>query len=396
MATISKRKNPSGAVVFRAQVRVNRAGYPPFSESRTFSKRALAVEWARRREAEIEANPDLLFGVRRRELCPTLGEAAKRYIEEVGDRYSASKSGTIAFLANFEIADKRLDRLTRADFSAFAFARRKGAAEMGFKPVVASTVNGDLQYIRSVIKHAHFVWGLDVSWAEIDVAMEGLRRARVIGKARRRERLPSGDELLRLTVYFLRAWRRVVVNPKRVPMHLVMWFAIYSCRRLDEIARLRWSDLDWDNGLWLVRDVKNPRGSKGNDKVFSVSDEVRSVLVLLRSPEIVRQMDGIDGDLLLGGFKGRSVGAFWQRACRDLGIVDLRFHDLRHEGATRLAERGLAIPLMQQVTLHGDWESMRRYTNLRPRPPVLEMGEALRRADEVVRSEDVGERPFFG
>ena len=61
MATITKRTNPSGDVVYRAQVRVKREGYPPYSESRTFSKKSLATEWAKRREFEIESNPDLLF-----------------------------------------------------------------------------------------------------------------------------------------------------------------------------------------------------------------------------------------------------------------------------------------------------------------------------------------------
>lgn len=394
MATITKRTNPSGAVVYRAQVRVKREGYPPYSESRTFSKKSLATEWAKRREFEIESNPDLLFNDGKRELCPTLREAAKQYVDEVRTNYSETKLGVINFILNFDIANKRLDRLTRADYSAFAFARQKGCPELGIKPVVASTINGDLQYMRSIIKHAHFVWGLDVSWAELDVAMEGLRRARVIGKARRRDRLPDNDELLKLTVYFLRAWRRVVVNPKRLPMHLIMWFAIYSCRRLDEIARLRWSDFDEINRLWLVRDLKNPRGSKGNDKAFMVSDEAMAVIDLMRSPEIARQMNVQNGDLLLGGYKGRSVGSLWQRACRELKIDDLRFHDLRHEGATRLAEKGLSIPVMQQFTLHGDWESMRRYTNLRARPPVLEMMDALQEADEIVRAEQP-DRSFF-
>lgn len=36
-------------------------------------------------------------------------------------------------------------------------------------------------------------------------------------------------------------------------------------------------------------------------------------------------------------YNGRSVGTAFRRACRELGIDDLRFHDLRHEAASRLA-----------------------------------------------------------
>ena len=59
MGTITKRTNPSGAISYRAQVRIKKEGYPSFSESRTFSKRSLAAEWIKKREAEIELNPSL-------------------------------------------------------------------------------------------------------------------------------------------------------------------------------------------------------------------------------------------------------------------------------------------------------------------------------------------------
>ena len=39
----------------------------------------------------------------------------------------------------------------------------------------------------------------------------------------------------------------------------------------------------------------------------------------------------------------KSVGAAFTRACRVLGIKDLRFHDLRHEATSRLFERGYQI-----------------------------------------------------
>ncbi|QNH26206.1 tyrosine-type recombinase/integrase [Xanthomonas theicola] len=54
------------------------------------------------------------------------------------------------------------------------------------------------------------------------------------------------------------------------------------------------------------------------------------------------------------------------RACRSLQIEDLHFHDLRHEGASRLFEQGYDIPEVAIVTGHRDWKSLKRYTNLAP------------------------------
>ena len=379
MGTITKRTNPSGAIVYRAQIRIKKAGYPDFSESRTFSKKAMAVEWLKLREAELEMHPELLFREKRQTLCPTLREAAKRYADEVRTEYSDSKFRTLNFVMNFEIADKRIDRLRREDFTSYAFIRQRGSDELGLLPVKPSTINSDLQYLRSILKHAHFVWGYPVTWSEIDIAIEGLRRARVIGKAEKRDRLPTSEELQKLTDYFYFSWNRRSSNDMRVPMHLIMWFAIYSCRRQAEIGRLAWADLDLETRQWLVKDVKHPRGSKGNHKKFEVRDELIPLIEALQSEKIRRQMQG-NPDLLLGGYQSKTISALFTNACRALHIEDLRFHDLRHEGATRLAEDGLSIPLMQQVTLHGDWESMRVYTNIRCRPRRLDFVEALENA----------------
>ena len=45
-------------------------------------------------------------------------------------------------------------------------------------------------------------------------------------------------------------------------------------------------------------------------------------------------------------------------------IVDLRFHDLRHEALSRLGEDGYTVPQIQQVSLHESWDSLRRYVNM--------------------------------
>jgi site-specific recombinase XerD len=49
-----------------------------------------------------------------------------------------------------------------------------------------------------------------------------------------------------------------------------------------------------------------------------------------------------------------------------LGIEGLHFHDLRHEGTSRLFEKGLSIQHVQQVTLHSTWTTLQRYCNLDP------------------------------
>ena len=158
MGSIVKRSNPSGDTVYRALIRITRTGYPNYSESKTFSKRALAAAWLKKREAELEANPELLFEKgRQRKIMPTLKEASERYLQETQGTYAVNKASVIRLLGERSLGNVRLDRLKRSDFAAYALERQRGVPSLGMLPVKPSTINGDLQYLRSLLKYAHFV-----------------------------------------------------------------------------------------------------------------------------------------------------------------------------------------------------------------------------------------------
>ena len=53
-------------------------------------------------------------------------------------------------------------------------------------------------------------------------------------------------------------------------------------------------------------------------------------------------------------YNHRSVSAAFTRACDELKIEDLHFHDLRHEATSRLFEAGLTIEKVALVTGHKD------------------------------------------
>ena len=65
----------------------------------------------------------------------------------------------------------------------------------------------------------------------------------------------------------------------------------------------------------------------------------------------------------------RESGPFFvcvHRACKALGIVDLRLYDLRHEALSRLFESGkYSVPEVALVSGHKDWKQLARYTQLR-------------------------------
>ncbi|EAQ52141.1 MULTISPECIES: tyrosine-type recombinase/integrase [Vibrio] len=62
-------------------------------------------------------------------------------------------------------------------------------------------------------------------------------------------------------------------------------------------------------------------------------------------------------DQLIFPYNSRSVSAGFQRVRNELGIEDLRYHDLRREGASQLFGKGYSIEEVAQVTGH-------RYLNI--------------------------------
>src|ERR1700675_55411 len=58
---------------------------------------------------------------------------------------------------------------------------------------------------------------------------------------------------------------RLKRRPSSIPMQKVIGFAIFSTRRLEEITRISWKDLDAEGSRVLVRDMKNPGEKIGNN-----------------------------------------------------------------------------------------------------------------------------------
>jgi integrase len=55
----------------------------------------------------------------------------------------------------------------------------------------------------------------------------------------------------------------------------------------------------------------------------------------------------------------------WKRLVKRAALVDLRFHDLRHEAISRFFEKGLRVPEVALISGHRDPRMLFRYTHPR-------------------------------
>jgi len=366
MGTIAERTTADGKTRYRAQIRITRKGLPPFIKTRTFAKESLAKEWIKRLEAEILVNPAIL-NPEAKVVSKTLEQFITQYLDEISDEFADTKSAALKNIFNYDISHKDVYTLSRQDFSTFAIERRKGNPIEMIDGVAPATALKDLSHISSVLNHAELVWGEDIAHAknELSHSLIGLKKARIVTKSKERDRLITSEELQILTNHFYKGWKRV---RNAIPMHLVMWLAIYTGRREGELCEMRLDDFDKINSQWKIRDVKNPDGSKGNHKFAHLETNALHIIEELLEPSTRKRMLELGySDELLLPVNVQTVSDYFRRACRINGIEDLRFHDLRHEAATRYAEDGFTIPQLQTITLHSSWNSLKRYVNLRKR-----------------------------
>jgi len=205
----------------------------------------------------------------------------------------------------------------------------KSRAKEGAGPV---TIGMDLGYVRTVLVHATAIHGIVAPTDVVLLARTALRRLGLIGKAGERDRWPTRDELDRIIAH-------VEANPRpMIPLVRIVRFAVATAMRLDEICQLQLQDIDLEGRIAAVRDRKDPRHKTGNHQevpLLNVNgyDPVRPIREQLRP--------GQNGGRVFP-YNSRSTGTAFRRACKELGIRDLHFHDLRHE-ATAVWLRAAAL-----------------------------------------------------
>lgn len=336
MASIIKRKRKDGTIAYRAEVRVKKNGVIVHAENRTFDKNTLAKAWGAKRELELQGNA--AYGVQKSVLIKVLIE---KYIDQFASTYGRSKNYDIRRLLNYQIAEMDAYTLEAKHIIQHCIMRNKEA-----KP---QTVSNDVIWLRTVLKTMRDVEGHGYSLECFDRATLMLRRERLIAKSAVRDRRPTTEELWRLSRYFGRR------KHSTIPMLHLMWFAIYSARRDSETCRILWTDNNDDKQTGMVRDLKHPTLKTGNHRRFKYPRSAWKIVT--KQPRI---------DARIFPYNSRTVSTYFANACKILEIEDLHLHDLRHHAVSCLFEKGLRIEQVQLISLHDNWQTLKRYTNLKP------------------------------
>jgi integrase len=344
MGTITTRHRDDGSPAYRAQIRIKVKGKVIHQETQTFDRKQAASAWMSRRETELR-EPGALERVRSADSDPPLREAIDLYVRENERAIGRTKSQVLRSIKTYDIADKRCSKITSADIVQFVKAI----------PASPATRQNYLSHLGAIFAIAKPAWGYALDRQAIKDAFIVAKRLGMIRKGRERDRRPTVDELNDLIDHFS------LVESRRngvLPMTRIIPFAVFSARRQEEITLIRWKDYEKAHGdqpaRIMVRDMKHPGDKTGNDVWCDLTPE--AVAYINSMPKT---------DERIFPFTTGAISAAFTRACKVLGIEDLHFHDLRHDGVSRLFELGKNIPQAAAVSGHRSWQNLKRYTHLR-------------------------------
>jgi integrase len=135
----------------------------------------------------------------------------------------------------------------------------------------------------------------------------------------------------------------------------IVQLAAATGMRRGEILGLRWLDVDL-----LNRVINLPRSKNGDGRTVYMNELAMDVFRSLWP-----NTDTVSEEPVFGlDVTPEEVSMAFLRACRDAGIADFHFHDLRHTCGAWLRQKGVQLDLIQKQLGHKDLRMTARYAHI--------------------------------
>jgi integrase len=302
----------------RWQGRVAVQGYP--EQLRTFGTEAEAWAWG----AEVDKR--IREGGYSRPDETTLAGALRRYVREVTEakKGAVKEASIIRRILAHPMTNLPLAKVRGAEISSY----RDQMKAQGYAP---ATVSRHLAVLSNLFSVAQTEWSLEVGNPVKQIKKPVIRNER--------SKRVSDAEISKL-----------LGASGSSELGAVALLALETCMRRSELLKLCWSSIDLAKHVAMLNDTKN--------------GHCRPVPLSSKAMELITQLPHRTDDKLFG-LACDSVTQAFARASKRAGLRDIRFHDLRREGISRLAERGLSVLELAAISGHRDLRVLsNRYAHL--------------------------------
>ena len=261
-------------------------------------------------------------------------------LEKYGATISILKKGyrqecyRIEQISRSFLGQKRVHEITSVDIAAWRDWRLAHVNPRTGRLVSTASVRLEMSLLSHFFDVARIEWGLCEHNPVNQV---------------RKPRIPLGRER-RLTPREDRMILRYAHNHVDPALYSIIVLALETAMRQSEILHLQWENID------LVKRVARlPETKNGAKRDVPLSLRARDALIRLgqrKSGQVFH-------------YTADGIKSTWRFMLSKLGIVDLHFHDLRHEAISRFFELG-TLDMMEIATIsgHRNLGMLKRYTHL--------------------------------
>jgi integrase len=320
MASILIRGNSWRVSVYKKGIR----------KTASFRTKGQAQSWAIEIEAEIISGKSRIASAR------TVEDAFDRYAREVSPRKKGARWEQIRLnlFKRYRLASVRLSNLKPSDIADWRDTR--------LTEVKPGSVKRELNLISSVMTRARREWG----WIDVNPVTDVSKPSDPRPRDRRISQVEIDQVLLALEY-------TGKIETKNHLVAVLFLLGIETAMRLGEMTALRSQDFEKEGRYVIIRDSKN--------------NDTRHVPLSTAALDLVKTI--MDAGVIV---TASVASALFRKACAKTGIEDLRFHDTRHEGLTRIAQKIGVLDLARMVG-HRDPKSLMIYYN----PTATEIAERL-------------------
>lgn len=216
-----------------------------------------------------------------------------------------------------------------------------------------ATIRNTIRQLQWLIRTATIELGVKYHTNPYDAALAILNHRGANLRYHQRERRISEDEYNALTN---------ATHTHKTTIQLLIIFAIETAMRRGEIAAMTWQDINLKQRTVRLPKTKTDKKTGKAGRVVPLSP--RAMEALAHVPK---------GDATVFGMEPDSITQAFQRVCDQVGITDLHFHDLRHEGVSRMFEIYGWGPDKVGAITGQSWITLKRYTHHRPEEIAKEM-----------------------
>lgn len=286
----------------------------------------------------------------------TLGQAATRFWDESGQYFKSAHNALWYHLRHLTRGlgkETKLEDLT-GDLLARYVAKARGERikikrKQNGQEVIAegrimspSTINRRLTVLLRIMNLAKHNWGYAVT--DLDVSRYMLKEAEA------RTRWLSYDDAAKL------------VECSAEHLKPIILFALNTGLRAGNILGLCWEQIDFKQGIIRFQIKSDLPGGK-----FHCLPITREMMQILQD-----QVPQKKGRVFVRRFTKakrdpepiKKLRNSFKTACRNAGIEDFHFHDLRHTAATWMRRNGVPLEVIQEILGHSNIRTTRRYAHV--------------------------------